>query len=68
MYGALRCRYSVAVDSSVLGAACDGYVHRYSELRDQHHEPGVFVLDLGTCVYRVRSLPLPLPLPWITLT
>ncbi|KOB67608.1 putative peptidase [Operophtera brumata] len=39
-------KYSVSVDSSVLGAACDGYEHRYRELRDQQHEPGMFVLDI----------------------
>lgn len=38
----------MSVDSSVLGVACDGYEHRYRELRDQQHEPGLFVLDIGT--------------------
>lgn len=54
---ALCCRYSVSVDSSVLGGDCDGYVHRYRELRDQQHEPGLFVLDLGTCRPRAPAYP-----------
>lgn len=40
-------RYSVAVDSSVLGADSDGYVNRYTELRDQHHDPALLRLDTG---------------------
>lgn len=44
-----RCRYSVAVDSSVLGPNSDGYVHRYTELRDQRHEPALLHLDTGEC-------------------
>lgn len=42
-------RYSVSVDSSVLGPACDGYTHEYSEatLLDHEHDPTIFSIDIG---------------------
>lgn len=50
-------KYSVQVDSSALGARADAYVHRYTELRDQQHEPGFFVLDLGEYLLPSPALP-----------
>lgn len=42
-------RYSVRVDSSVLGADCDGYVHHFDEVRTGPHDsPMIFHLDIGT--------------------
>lgn len=43
---ALR-RYSVRVDSSVLGADADGYVHHFDEVKPQHHDAAMFHLDIG---------------------
>lgn len=37
----------MTVDSSVLGAGCDGYEHRYEEVRTQDIDPAVFTADLG---------------------
>lgn len=42
-------RYSVAVDSSVLGAECDGYVHRYSEVREEQPAPEWLRAPLDAC-------------------
>lgn len=36
----------MSVDSSVLGAACDGYVHHYTELREDRPDPQLLHLDL----------------------
>lgn len=43
-------RYSVAVDSSVLGPDCDGYFHTYSEVREGTIDPSILKLDVdGAC-------------------
>lgn len=43
---AMPLRYTVTVDSSVLGARCDSYEHRYVEARAQDHDPALFALDV----------------------
>lgn len=40
-------RYTVSVNSSVLGPDCDGYHHQYYEVTEQQHMPNIFNLDLG---------------------
>ncbi|KAG6464169.1 uncharacterized protein LOC115452876 [Manduca sexta] len=42
---ALPLKYTVSVDSSVLGADCEGYEHRYTEVRLGEHEPALLRLD-----------------------
>lgn len=40
-------RYTVGVDSSVLGADCDGHVHRYRDVRALAPREQRFRLDLA---------------------
>lgn len=35
------------VDSSLLGAGCDFYEHRYEEVQAQDIDPALFTADLG---------------------
>lgn len=37
----------MGVDSSVLGADCDGYEHRYLDVREREHDPELFTPDTG---------------------
>ncbi|XP_026316523.1 uncharacterized protein LOC113227748 isoform X2 [Hyposmocoma kahamanoa] len=55
---AIPVRYSVVVDSSVLGAGCDSYEHRYEEVRAQEVDPAIFSADLDLqCDVRERVDP-----------
>ncbi|XP_045761802.1 uncharacterized protein LOC123865029 [Maniola jurtina] len=49
-------RYTVGVDSSVLGADCDGYEHRYSGVQQQEHDPRLFAPDIGDLCDYVEQL------------
>ncbi|KAH9640213.1 hypothetical protein HF086_008449 [Spodoptera exigua] len=48
------CRYSVRVDSSVLGPDCDGYIHQFDEVQIQHHDPSMFHLDIADACEQVE--------------
>lgn len=37
----------MVVDSSVLGAGCDSYEHRYEEVQVQDIDPAIFAVELG---------------------
>ncbi|XP_022824876.1 counting factor associated protein D-like [Spodoptera litura] len=47
-------RYSVRVDSSVLGPDCDGYIHQFDEVQTQHHDPSMFHLDIADACEQVE--------------
>ncbi|CAH2212779.1 jg25633, partial [Pararge aegeria aegeria] len=49
-------RYTVDVDSSVLGAACDGYEHRYMAVREQTHDPELFTPNIDDLCDTVEQL------------
>ncbi|XP_039745977.1 uncharacterized protein LOC120623777 [Pararge aegeria] len=49
-------RYRVAVNSSVLGADCDGYQHLYLDARHHNRGPEFFEADLAELCDEVRPL------------
>lgn len=49
-------RYTVTADSSVLGAHCDAYEHRYLRVAYQDHDAGIFDVDIGLSL-SFRSVP-----------
>ncbi|XP_047029345.1 counting factor associated protein D-like [Helicoverpa zea] len=46
--------YATRVDSSVLGADCDGYVHYFDEVQLQHHDSSMFRLDIADACEQVE--------------
>lgn len=49
-------RYTVSVNSSVLGADCDGYQHRYLDVRDATHDRDFFTPNIGTIINAIHMM------------
>ncbi|CAH0587828.1 unnamed protein product [Chrysodeixis includens] len=47
-------RYAVRVDSSVLGADCDTYVHHFDEVQTKHHNSAMFNLNVADACEHVE--------------